>query len=141
MACGREPASNTPVSNNTPILGTWQLISGMVIEKGDTTLTDYTQDKSFIKIINDTHFSFLGHDLTKKTDSTAFFSSGGGRYTLTDSLYTEQLEYCSDRQWEGHTFTFIVTIKDDTLIQRGVEKVESAGINRVNQEKYIKVKN
>jgi hypothetical protein len=141
MACGREPASNTPVSNNTPILGTWQLISGMVIEKGDTTLTDYTQDKSFIKIINDTHFSFLGHDLTKKTDSTAFFSSGGGRYTLTDSLYTEQLEYCSDRQWEGHAFTFIVTIKDDTLIQRGVEKVESAGINRVNQEKYIKVKN
>ena len=39
--------------------GTWKLISGTLIEKGDTTTTDYTTGKSFIKIINDTHFRFF----------------------------------------------------------------------------------
>jgi hypothetical protein len=35
--------------------GTWQLISGTLIEKGDTTITDYTRGVQMIKIINDSH--------------------------------------------------------------------------------------
>jgi hypothetical protein len=54
-------------------------------------------------------------------------------------LYTEHLEYCSARNWEGNDFKFTISIKADTLIQTGVEKVESAGVNRVNIEKYIRV--
>src|SRR5687767_1299390 len=123
-----------------PIIGTWQLLSGTLIEKGDTTVTDYTQNVSFIKIINDTHFAFLQHDLKKGKDSAAVFVAGGGAYSLTDSLYTEHLQYCSAREWEGHDFTFTITIRNDTLIQHGMEKVESAGVNRINIEKYIKVK-
>jgi len=124
-----------------PIMGTWQLISGTTIEKGDTAVTDYTQKLSFIKIINDTHFAFLKHDLNKGKDTaTASFGSGGGSYTLTDSSYTEHLEYCNDRQWEGNDFTFTITIKNDTLIQSGIEKVEGAGINRLNIEKYVRMK-
>jgi len=123
------------------ITGTWQLVSGTTIEKGDTSVTDYTQKLSFIKIINSTHFAFLKHDLNKGKDSAnAAFGAGGGSYTLADSSYTEYLEYCSDRQWEGNDFTFTVTIKQDTLIQSGVEKVESAGVNRVNIEKYVRIK-
>jgi hypothetical protein len=49
--------------------GTWQLLQGVLIEKGDTTITDYTKNISFIKIINDTHFAFLQHDLNKGKDS------------------------------------------------------------------------
>ena len=120
---------------------TWQLISGTTIEKGDTTITYYTKNLSFIKIINDTHFAFLKHDLSKGKDSSAPFGAGGGRYSLKDSLYTEHLEYCSDREWEGNDFTFTLTIKNDTLIQSGIEKVENAGVNRLNIEKYIKLKN
>ena len=123
-----------------PIAGTWKLLTGMVITKSDTAVTDYTKNISFIKIINDTHFAFLQHDLNKGKDTAAVFVSAGGLYSLNDSLYTEHLEYCSDRIWEGNDFKFTIDIKNDTLIQSGVEKVESAGVNRVNIEKYIRVK-
>jgi hypothetical protein len=123
-----------------PVEGTWQLITGTLIEKGDTIVTDYTKNISFIKIINDTHFAFLQHDLTKGRDSSAVYVSGGGRYSLIDSVYTEYLEYCSARNWEGNEFKFVLNISADTLIQTGIEKVENAGVNRLNIEKYIRVK-
>jgi hypothetical protein len=128
------------VSNPSPIEGTWQLLTGTLIEKGDTVVTDYTKNMSFIKIINDSHFAFLQHDLKKGVDSGAVFVAGGGRYSLIDSSYTEHLEYCSARNWEGNDFKFTISVKDDALIIRGVEKVESAGVNRLNIEKYIRVK-
>lgn len=128
-------------SNKKPVEGTWKLLSGTLIEKGDTTVTDYTQGKSFIKIINDTHFAFLLHDLSNgKDSSTAAYSSGGGKYTLVGNDYTEHLEYCTDRAWEGHDFSFKVEIDGDTLVQSGIEKIEKEGINRINIEKYIRLK-
>lgn len=131
-------------SNNkpaAPLTGTWQLLTGTIIEKNDTTVTDYTKDKKFIKVINDSHFSFLGHDLTQGKDSVnAFFSAGGGTYSLKDSTYTEHLQYCSDRAWENNEFHFTVTIHNDTLIQQGKEKVAGTNIDRLNIEKYMRVK-
>ncbi len=123
------------------ITGTWVLISGTTILKEDTSVTDYTNDQQMIKIINDTHFAFLRHDLNKGKDSSkAIYSSGGGRYLLAADQYTEQLDYCNDREWEGHVFNFTVTVNNDTLIQRGVEKIEKLGIDRLITEKYIRVK-
>ena len=67
-----------------PIAGTWQLITGTHIEKGDTIVTDYTKKISFIKIINDTHFAFLQHDLSKGKDSSAaVFVAGAGVTIIT----------------------------------------------------------
>lgn len=142
MLISCEPANDSKERKQSlPIVGTWRLITGITIEKGDTVITDHTKNASFIKVINNTHFAFLQHDLNKGKDtSTAAFSSGGGTYTLVDSSYTEKLEYCSAREWEGNDFKFAVTIQNDTLVQRGVEKVESAGINRINIEKYVRVK-
>lgn len=133
-SCTAKPDSTQPL----PLVGTWQLISGTLIEKGDTTVTDYTRQTSFIKVINDTHFAFLQHDLTRGKDS-AVYSSGGGRYELAGNTYTEHLAYCSDRQWEGNDFVFTVAITNDTLVQQGVERVASAGIDRINIEKYKRV--
>ncbi|HET7119284.1 MAG TPA: hypothetical protein VFI29_22505, partial [Hanamia sp.] len=115
-----------------PIIGTWKLISGTLIEKGDTTITWYTKNISFIKIINDTHFAFLSHDLNKGKDSSASYSSGGGSYSLKNNEYTEHLEYCSARQWEGNDFSFTISIRNDTLTQKGIEKVADAGVDRLN---------
>jgi len=139
MSCAGKVDSNVSKPSPISIVGTWKLITGTFIEKGDTVVTEYTKNISFIKIINETHFAFLQHDLRKGKDSGAVFASGGGSYSFRDSLYTEHLEYCSAREWEGNDFSFTMVITNDTLIQRGEEKVESAGINRLNIEKYIKV--
>ena len=120
--------------------GTWQLISGTLIDKDDTTITDYTRGVQMIKIINDSHFAFLNHDLNKGKDSTAAqFVAGGGRYELAGDNYTEHLEYCSARQWEGNDFVFTVKIKNDTLTQSGIEKIEGTTIDRRNIEKYVRL--
>ncbi|WP_121352425.1 hypothetical protein [Flavisolibacter nicotianae] len=140
LSCGAENRQNELKPTARPIVGTWKLLQGTLIEKGDTTVTDYTQNTSFIKIINDTHFAFLQHDLKKGKDS-AVFVAGGGNYSLSDSLYTEHLQYCSAREWEGNDFAFTISLKNDTLIQRGIEKIESAGVNRINIEKYVRMKN
>jgi hypothetical protein len=140
FSCKAEIKKTRSDSNLLPIAGTWQLLNGTLIEKGDTTITDYTKDVSFIKIINDTHFAFLQHDLSKGKDTPAVFVAGGGKYSLSDSTYTEHLEYCSAREWEGNDFPFTVKINNDTLIQYGIEKVEDAGVNRINIEKYVRVK-
>lgn len=134
------PETMSEQKTKLPIEGTWRLVTGTLIEKSDTTVTDYSTGRSFIKVINATHFAFMGHDLTKGKDSAAFYTSGGGKYELKDSSYTEHLEYCSDRQWEGNDFHFTVTITNDTLVQQGIEKVESAGVERVNIEKYVRQK-
>lgn len=135
LSCG----TRSNIKHDAPIIGTWKLISGTLIENGDTLVTDYTTKVSFIKIINETHFAFLEHDLNQGKDSMAVFVAGGGRYSLADSVYTEHLEYCNDRAWEDNDFSFVVTVKDDTLVQKGLEIVEEAGINRLNIERYVRV--
>src|SRR5438270_9629371 len=123
MSCGAGEGKNGSNTTQASIRGTWKLLKGTVIEKGDTTVTDYTRNTSFIKIINDTHFAFLQHDLHKGKDS-AVFVAGGGSYSLKDSSYTEHLEYCNAREWEGNDFPFHIAIKNDTLTIYGVEKVK-----------------
>ena len=124
------------VQKNKPakISGTWKLISGTLIENGDTTVTRYS---NFIKIINDSHFGFFNHDV----NPDSMLVSGGGRYELQGDQYTEHLEYCSDRAWEGHDFIFTVRIKNDTLVQSGFEKIEARNINRLNIERYVRIAN
>jgi len=139
LSCNNATQSEKPAKTMLPIEGTWELISGAAITKNDTVFTDYTKNLRMIKIINDTHFAFLKHELNKGKDS-AIYESGGGSYSLTDSQYTEHLDYCNYREWEGHTFQFTVAIKNDTLTQTGIEKLENLGIDRVIIEKYVRTK-
>lgn len=123
-----------------PITGTWELISATSTEK-DSTFSTFNPKLKMIKIINPTHFAFFNHDVSNGKDTaTAAFSAGGGPYTLVDSLYTEHLDYFNEREWEGHTFQFVVEVKNDTLTQQGLEKLEDLGIERVIVEKYKRVK-
>lgn len=139
-ACNRPSSDSGLHTAKVPLQGTWKLLSGTLIEAGDTVATDYTRSEEMIKIINDNHFAFLRHDLSKGQDSLKVFVAGGGRYTLEDNRYTEHLEFCSAREWEGSTFEFTIAIDGDTLIQQGVESVAAAGVERYNIEKYVRVK-
>jgi hypothetical protein len=127
-------------TTSLPLTGTWQLISGTTITAGVPTVTDYTKNQQMIKIINNSHFSFLKHDINIPKDSANNFDAGGGSYTLAGDQYTEHLDFYKDRNWEGKTFSFTVSINNDTLVQRGIEKVEKAGIEREIIEKYIRLK-
>ena len=140
LSCNSSVQDPEKISITRPIEGTWKLLTGTLIEKGDTVVTDYTKGKSFIKIINNDHFAFLTHDLGKGKNADSMFVAGGGGYSFHDSSYTEHLEYCNDRQWEGNDFPFTVTINNDTLTQKGIEKIDSLGVNRLNIEKYLRLK-
>lgn len=130
---------NSDIKPN-PIQGTWRLISAETTEK-DSTFSTFNPKKKMIKIINETHFAFFNHDLKNGKDSTnAVFFGGGGKYTLKDSTYTENLEFFNNRQWENNKFEFVVKVKNDTLIQKGIEKVEKLGVNHIIIEKYVREK-
>ena len=140
ISCNADNKKRDAKQISTSIEGTWKLISGITIVKNDTAFTDYTKNQKMIKVINATHFAFLRHDLSNGKDSSAVYESGGGKYTLKNDQYTEHLEYCNQREWEDHDFKFTVAVKNDTLIQQGIEKVEKAGVDRVIIEKYVKLK-
>lgn len=141
MAAGLLLSFTINKSSAIHLNGTWALVSGTTITKGVSTVTDYTKSQQMIKIINDTHFAFLKHDLNTKKDSSNHFDAGGGSYTLKGDQYTEHLDFYADKNWEAKTFNFTVKLKGDTLIQQGVEKVENENIDRVIIEKYVRLKN
>src|SRR5258707_5379074 len=132
LSCTKD--KSTDQESSIALEGTWQLISGTTIEKGDTVVTNYTAKQNMIKVINKTHFAFLNHDRNHGKD-TAIFAAGGGSYELKGNQYTEYLTFCSDRQWEGNKFTFTVRVQSDTMTQSGIEKIEGTGVDRLNIEK------
>ncbi|MGN8056726.1 hypothetical protein ACTJKN_10660 [Pedobacter sp. 22163] len=136
FSCVNKDASKK--GSDLDIQGTWQLLSATTIENGTSQTTDYSGELKMIKIFNNTHFAFLKHSLNPK--DTSSFDAGGGSFVLDKDDYTEHLEYYKNKDWEGKTFKFKLAIHKDTLIQKGIEKVEKAGVDRVIIEKYIKVK-
>ncbi|WP_025143543.1 hypothetical protein [Pedobacter jeongneungensis] len=134
LAC----ANKNENKKDLDIQGTWQLISATTIDKGKSETTDYSGKLKMIKLFNNSHFAFLKHSLDPK--DTTSFDAGGGTFILKGEDYTEHLEYYKNKNWEGKSFNFKLAIHQDTLIQKGVEKVEAAGVDRVIIEKYIRVK-
>ncbi|SOD91849.1 hypothetical protein [Spirosoma fluviale] len=134
------PACLSCNSPQTPpsLVGTWELVSATATEK-DSTFSTFDPSHKMIKLINATHFAFLNHAVSKNDSSATRFSAGGGKYTLVDSVYTENLEYFTDKAWENNKFQFVVKFAGDTLIQKGVEKVEKLGIDHIIIEKYKRV--
>jgi|SRR5664279_170896 len=140
QGCDINQEKTRSAAPDNPLIGTWELVTGTTIQGKDTTTTDYTKGKKFIKIIDATHFAFVGHDLSKGKDTASFYSSGAGTYTLSDSMYTEHLQFCSDRAWEGNDFVFTISFQNDMFTQTGIEKIDSIKVNRLNIERYVRVK-
>lgn len=123
-----------------PLIGTWHLINSKAITKGDTVTTTPSKDEEMVKIFNATNFAFFTHDLMHGKTAKPVYSSGSGTYTLTGNDYSEHLAYCDAREWENRDFKFTVQFKGDTLVQSGIEKIDSLKIDRIIIETYVKVK-
>ncbi len=129
---------NETKQNALPIAGTWQLVAATSTENGKTVST-FDSTHTMIKILNDTHFAFLNHSKNKDTTAAAF-DAGGGTYTLDDSNYTEHLAFYKDKNWENNNFHFTVKFSNDTLVQKGIEKNEKAGVDHIIMETYKRIK-
>jgi hypothetical protein len=138
-SCKQKDASVDKILHQ-PLIGTWHLISSKSIKKGDTVVTTPPKDQEMVKIFNGTDFAFFTHDKKAGKVATPVFDSGSGTYTLLGNNYTEHLAYCNYRDWENRNFKFTVQFKHDTLIQRGIEKIDSLKIDREIIETYVKLR-
>ncbi|WP_419698290.1 hypothetical protein [Mucilaginibacter sp. NFX135] len=139
VGCTQKPAE-TEKSAPQPLSGTWHLISSKSITKGDTVVTTPPKDQEMVKIFNGSDFAFFTHDLKKGKIDKPVFSAGSGTYTLQGNNYAEHLAYCNARDWEGGDFKFTVEFKHDTLIQKGIEKIDSLKIDHEIIETYVKLR-
>lgn len=137
-ACGEKAPVTT--SADLPLNGTWKLVYSKMIKSGDTLDTYPVKGQEMIKMFNDSHFAFFKHDVLKGSDSTALFESGAGTYQLSGNKYEEHLQYCSFRGWEDTHFSFTLSLSGDTLIQRGIEKIDSLQVNHEIVEAYIRLR-
>ena len=141
MACNQPKPAEQKTTKNA-IFGTWKLISDRMIMKGDTTNTYPVKgsDQVMIKMYNDTHFAFFMHDSKHGKVKMPVYDTGAGTYKLSGTDYSEHLDYCNYREWENRDFKFKLTIKNDTLTQRGIERIDSLKINREIVETYLRIK-
>ncbi|PYF72578.1 hypothetical protein [Pedobacter nutrimenti] len=138
-ACnGKQPAEKE--KTKSLLSGTWKLISAQTIKGKDTLLTYPVPGQQMIKMFNESHFSFVKHDLNKGKGPNAVFDSGAGTYTLSGEDYQEHLTFCSYRDWENRDFKFKLQFKNDTLIQKGIEKIDSLKVNHEIIEVYTRIR-
>ena len=139
-SCTQKPTATIAEGPASPMIGTWKLVSAVTVTKGDTVKDYPVPNQEMIKILNATHFAFMRHDLSKGKGKDATYTAGGGTYDFKGDKYTEHLAYLNAREWEGRDFEFTVQFKNDTLIQKGIEKIDSLNINHEIIETYVKQK-
>ncbi|MBL4643866.1 MAG: hypothetical protein JKY44_09785 [Flavobacteriaceae bacterium] len=122
-------------TQKSSIIGSWKLFYNQIKEAGVVQIKDVSKN-DFIKIINETHFSFIN----QPKDTLGDFYAGAGTYTFDGEKYTETLEFIAYKAIRNHQFHFRIEIKGDTLIQYGREKVEAANMDREIIEKYLRIK-
>lgn len=134
MIIGINSCSNKE-KNSDKIIGSWKLVYNQ-IKEGDSIQIKDLSKTDFIKVINDTHFSFIN----QPKDSTGSFYAGAGTYTFDGNYYIETLKYIEYKAIRNHQFSFKIKRFGDTLIQYGKEKVEAANLDRDIIEKYVLIK-
>ena len=116
--------------------GTWKMTYAEIRENDSVQVKDLSST-DFIKIINQSHFAFFNQE----RDTQENFTAGAGTYTFDGSEYIENLDFINFMDYRGHTFSFQVEIKGDSLIQQGHEIIEASGIDRYILEKYVRIEN
>ena len=132
--CSDKKASTKNIPHDNALIGTWKMVYAQTKDKDSVQVKDLS-DTKFIKIITPTHFVFFNQDKY----STDNFYAGAGTYELNGNNYVETLNYTAVEELRNHQFPFLIQIKQDTLIQSGIEEVKVAGIKREIIENYVKI--
>ena len=91
-----------------PLEGTWQA-SYLEFSLPDTTIIHSGDDAAYqIKVINQTHFATI---MQGKDMQSSMFN--GGTYDLTPDTYTEHLNYFSNPEQIGKSYTFTSKLDKD----------------------------
>jgi hypothetical protein len=87
-------------ANENLFSGTWELVSGEYIDHEGNLVSYEELNLSSIKVINETHFSFV----TMSGDK--FWSSGAGTFKFTNNEYIESPIYTSFNSQKGKKYVF-----------------------------------
>lgn len=103
--------------------GNWKLISGEFIDESGATVAYKSLKLNAIKVLTDTHFSFVTESGGK------FWAAGAGKYTSVNDWYIENPNLSSFNAPANKLYKFRYKIEKDTWI---LERWESG--NRVEFE-------
>lgn len=87
-------------ANNSPFIGTWQLVSGEYLNDKQELISYETLGIASQKVINETYFSFVS------TANGKFWAAGSGKYSFTDSQYIESPNVASYPLENGGSYSF-----------------------------------
>jgi len=131
-----------PEKANT-FAGAWELVDAKYTP-ADPTFSLSTSRQ--IKILTKTHWAFLSQErsvpkLTSGSDAELLaaakaFSAGGGTYTLGGDTYTEHVEFFSNPNFVGASFTFKVKWEGDEWTQTGILPMKTLGLGDRDVELY-----
>ena len=118
--------------------GTWDLIhaEGTYGVGGEMIKINMDKDANNygMKMIHDNYFMTLGQDMINGVLTANY---GYGTYTFKDNIYTEHIIYHVDKGSIGKSPSYEMTVKGDTLIQKGPLKIgEFKDINYEFTETY-----
>lgn len=116
VTAGHSVESYAQATQPCPVQGAWVMESQAV--NGETqSLGQWRQ----LKILTDSHFAWVGQMSNpsipqSEADSLETYRTqgfGGGPYEVSDSTYTEHLEYFSDPRYVGRDVTFSCRVEGD----------------------------
>ncbi|MET3114206.1 hypothetical protein AAKU52_001939 [Pedobacter sp. CG_S7] len=139
LSFSQNQAKKPVVISPESLIGTWKLVYSKVTTGKKTEITYPVKDQEMIKIFSGHHFAFFKHDVKKGKIDTPVFSSGAGTYTISGDVYKEHLSYCNYREWENMDFEFTISLKKDSLIQKGIERIESLNVDQEIIEIYKRI--
>lgn len=105
------------IDNGTPgkLQGAW-LMSGR-IRDGKTESRDTSRPRKTMKILSGTRFQWIAYN----TETKEFKGTGGGTYTTTNGVYTENIEFFSrDDSKVGISLKFNYSLVDDNWHHSGL---------------------
>jgi hypothetical protein len=109
-------AQQEPKQSSASHLGTWQLTS-FKYGTNQPGFTDFPQSQCRIKLITETHFTWVQFDATSKNVS----GTAGGAYSLNGNTYTESIDFGLGMDtYLGQKHAFTIRVEGDKFFLSGL---------------------